>query len=461
MVVLNIILGLFGLGLVIIIHELGHFVAAKLSGIQVEAFSVGWGKVLLRKTYRGTEYRLSMLPVGGYCKMKGEEYLKQAENPHFEKIAPEAGSLFYVPPWKRMITYFSGPFANFLFSIIVLSTIWFAGYSIHTFENRIILQSETMLALDDRYPADIAGLKTGDRIVEIDGHAVESFKDVERYVTPSAGEELAIVVERDGGFAELAITPRLDPETGAGLIGVAAWVEPVVAVVTGGSGAEEAGIISGDIIKSIDGIPVNHSLDLFEALNSRPVEIDLSLERNGTTRTATIPVIYTDEGDVNLGLAFAGITIIEKERNPFNALKRGVQETFSTLSLSIKSIALLFKGVNLRTAVSGPIRITYLVGEVATQSFNRGIGRGLLIVFRFLSMLSVALCFMNLLPIPALDGGFILVSLAEIITKKPIRPKFFTGSRSLDLLFFLLYLYSLYSTTCSTLPVDRRTSGWV
>jgi regulator of sigma E protease len=424
-VALNIILGLFGLGLVIIIHELGHFVAAKLSGIRVEAFSVGWGKVLLRKTYRGTEYRLSMLPIGGYCKMQGEEYLKQADKPQSEMKPPEAGSLFFVPPWKRLITYFAGPFANFLFSILVLSIIWFAGSSIHTFESKIILQSETMLAVDDQYPADIAGLKTGDRIVEIDGHTVESFKDIEQYITPSAGEELAIVVKRATGFADLTITPRLDPETGAGLIGVAAWVEPVIASVTAGSGAEKAGIIPGDAIKSIDGIPVRHSLDLYAALSTRPAEIDLSLERNGTTRTAEIPVIYTDDGNVNFGFAFAGITIIERERNPFTAVKRGVQETFSTLSLSIKSIALLFKGVNLRSAVSGPIRITYLVGEVATRSFSQGIGRGLLIVFRFLSMLSVALCFMNLLPIPALDGGFILVSLAEIITKKPIRPKFF------------------------------------
>lgn len=425
MVFLNIILGLLGLGLVIIIHELGHFVAAKVSGIQVEAFSVGWGKVLFRKYYKGTEYRLSLLPIGGYCKMKGEEYLRQADNPEAGNVVPEAGSLFFVPPWKRMITYFSGPFANFLFSILVLSTIWFAGFSIRTFESRIILQSETMLAIDDRYPADIAGLKTGDRIVEIDGHAVESFRDVETYITPSAGKELTITVERDGGFTELAITPRLDPETGAGLIGVAAWVDPVVAAVVPGTGADMAGITPGDIIKSVDGIQVNHSLDLFRALDDRPAEIELRLLRDGTMRTAVTEVTYTEEGEVNFGLAFSGVTIVEKERNPFIALKRGVQETFSTLSLSIKSIALLFKGVNLRTAVSGPIRITYLVGEVATQSFNQGIARGLLIVFRFLSMLSVALCFMNLLPIPALDGGFILVSLAEIITKRPVRPKFF------------------------------------
>ena len=446
MVALNIVLGLLGLGLVIIIHEIGHFVAAKASGITVEAFSVGWGKVLFRRSYRGTEYRISLLPIGGYCKMKGEEFLKQADKAPNEAITTEPGSLFAVPPWKRMITYFAGPFANFLFSILVLSIIWFAGYSVQTFENRIILQSETMLAANDQYPADIAGLETGDRIVEIDGHAVSSFKDIERHITPAAGEELSIVVERNGRFTELSITPRLDPETGAGLIGVAAWVEPVVAAVLPGSGAEEAGIEAGDTIKSVDGIQVAHSLDLFQALGDRPSTIDLSFERNGSTRSVEVPVSYTAEGEVNFGFGFAGITIVEKERNPFAAMAKGVQETFSTLSLSIKSISLLFKGVNLRSAVSGPIRITYLVGDITTRSFNQGIGTGFLIVFRFLSMLSVALCFMNLLPIPALDGGFILVSLAEIIAKRPIRPKFFYRYQIIGFaILFTILIFTLFN----------------
>jgi len=414
-----------GLGLVIIIHEFGHFIAAKASGIQVVAFSVGWGKVLLRKKLRGTEYRLSLFPVGGYCKMKGEEFIKQSVSSQGEIPEPEPGSLFHAPPWKRMLIYFSGPFANFLFSILVLSIIWFVGYSIHTFDNRIILRSETVLSSGQEYPADSAGLQTGDRIVGINRRTVESFKDIEQYITPAAGEELAMTVERGGRTIELQITPRLEPETGAGMIGVAAWVEPVAAAVAEGSAAMQAGVLPGDRIISADGKEVRHSLDLYEVLGTRPERIELVLLRDGTTRTAAVPVSYTPDGNVDLGFSFSGITILEKERNPVKAIGKGVEETFSTLVLSVKSIALLFKGVDIRTAVSGPIRITYLVGEVASQGFTQGLGRGLLVVFRFLSMLSVALCFMNLLPIPALDGGFIFVSLAEMVLRKPIRPKFF------------------------------------
>lgn len=425
MIVLNIILGLLGLGLVIIIHELGHFTAAKIFGIKVEAFSVGWGKVLLRKTFRGTEYRLSLLPIGGYCKMKGEDFIRQTEDSQAEPVVPQPDSLFGVSSWKRGVTYFAGPFFNFVFSILVISIIWFSGYTVYTLENKIILQSETIMAAANEYPANIAGFETGDRIVEIDGHPVESFKDIEQYITPAAGEGLDVVVERQSGYVSLTVTPGLDPETGAGYIGIAAWVDPVIAKVAENSPAMQSGVQPGDRISGINGVPVNNTLDLYEVLDARPAEIELDLVREGITRTAVLPAVYSPEGDIDLGLSFAGVTLLERERNPFAALKRGVQETFSTLTLSIKSIALLFKGVNLRSAVSGPIRITYLVGEVASQGFNQGLARGLFIVFRFLSMLSVALCFMNLLPIPALDGGFIIVSIAEIILRKQIRPKFF------------------------------------
>jgi len=357
--------------------------------------------------------------------MKGEDFIKQSEEPQREPVLPQPNSLFGVSPWKRGLTYFAGPFFNFIFSILVLSIIWFAGFTVNTLQNRIILQSETIMATKSEYPADRAGFQTGDRIVEIDGKPVETFRDVEQLITPSAEENLDVTVQREGRLYDLSVTPGLDPETGAGFIGVAAWVEPLVAQVSEKSNASQTGVLPADRIVKANGAPVDHTLDLYEVLEENPAQLDLVVERDGLTRNLTMPVAYDEEGNVDLGFAFAGISFLERERNPFAALKQGFQETFSTLALSVRSIALLFKGVNLRSAVSGPIRITYMVGEVASQGFNQGIGRGLFIVFRFLSMLSVALCFMNLLPIPALDGGFIVIAIAETIFKKPIRPKFF------------------------------------
>jgi regulator of sigma E protease len=425
MAALNILLGLLGLGIVILVHELGHFAAAKASGITVEAFSIGWGKVLFKRMYRGTEYRLSMLPIGGYCKMKGEEFFREAKKGDDTPPPVTPGSLFSVSPLKRAFTYLAGPLANFIFSILALSVIWFAGFTIHTLDNKLILQSETIYSDGTLYPADTAGLATGDVIVEIAGKPVESFRDIERQVTPGAEKELEIVVSREGRLIQLMVIPSLDTETGAGKIGIVAWVDPVISTVAAGSVAETAGLLPGDRILTVNGGKIEHSVDLETALREISGTASIEVDRNGAVYSLELPIIYDENNAMVIGFSFETVTILDRERNPFKAITRGVNETFSTLALSVRSIGLLFSGVNVRSAVSGPIRITYFVGQVATQGFGQGMGRGLIILFRFLSMLSVAICFMNLLPIPALDGGFILISLLEIILKKPVRPKFF------------------------------------
>lgn len=425
MVIVNIALGLFGLGIVIFVHEFGHFISAKLSGITVETFSLGWGRKLFGFTRGGTEYRLSMLPVGGYCKMKGEEILRSAVESGATEFPDEPGSLFSVSPLKRIITYFSGPGANFAFSIFVLSIIWFGGSNVQTFENRIVLLSSAPFATKSAYPADIAGLNTGDRIVEINGKTIDSFQDIERQVSPNPDKPLSVVVERNGARVESIISPELDKETGAGRIGVAAWVDPVVASVTEGSGAERGGLRSGDRLITVNGVAIRNSIELFTILIDQPESIDVTYVRSGSEGSATFPIGYTEQGEMELGLLFETVIIRQRESNPLVALGKGAADSFETFVLTIRSIGLLFRGVDVQNAVSGPIRITYFVGEITSTGFGRGFGEGVVVLFRFLSLLSVALGFMNLLPIPALDGGMILFQLGEIVVGRPVKPKIF------------------------------------
>jgi regulator of sigma E protease len=151
MTVVKVALGLVGLGIVVFVHELGHFLAARLVGIDVEAFSIGWGKPLLKKKIGKVEYRLGVFPIGGYCKMSGDsDYQKMWEDKK-NGIDPEPGSYFAASPWKRIVAVFSGPFFNFLFAIILLSAIWGRGIEIETLENRIVLLSD----IDGKsYPSD-------------------------------------------------------------------------------------------------------------------------------------------------------------------------------------------------------------------------------------------------------------------------------------------------------------------
>ncbi len=436
---MSIINGLIGLGIVIFIHETGHFIAAKLSGIEVEAFSLGWGQPFFRYQYRGTEYRLSVLPFGGYCKLKGEQTLPGDDG---EVRSTEEGSLFSVAPWKRIATFAAGPFSNLLFSIFILSLIWLTGFSTPTFDNRIALISDYAYYgnTDHVYPADTAELKSGDRITDIDGHKVLHYRDIQELIGMSPGVPVSITVNRNGTDIQKTITPELNKETGTGMIGVSAWIEPIAGDIAASSPASAAGLMDGDRILSVDGEPVNNQLDFFTALNKHPLSFTIAILRDSETRELRIIPGYNENGQPILGFSFKGIELQNKASSPLDALVKGTEETFSTLVMSVKSLGLLFKGIDLNKAVSGPIRITYMVGQVASYGFSQGIKTGLVRVFQFLSLLSVALFVMNLLPIPALDGGLILLNVIEIILRRKVSFKFYYRYQIIGFAFILSLL---------------------
>lgn len=426
MIVVDILIGLVGLGVVIFVHESGHFIAAKASGITVEAFSIGWGKKIASFTRNGTEYRLSMLPIGGYCKMKGEELLRKAIENKDDKIETEKGSLFSVHPAKRLITYLAGPASNLLFAVLAMSFVWLVGFSFQSVGNKIVLLTDyPKLASQSSYPANAAGFQTGDQIVEVNGHPIRNFQDLEQQIAPYPNERLSVVVERNGGRVPLEVTPRLDKNSGAGVIGVSAWVSPDVSTVQKDSGAYIAGLEAGDRIVRAGGLAIANTMDFAELLKSMPNKIPITYERAGALHQTTLIPSYSAAGDAGTGISFKVETYHSQRVGLGGAIVKGLQDTGNTLSLTIKSIGLLFKGVNFQQAVSGPVRITYYVGQIATQGFQFGFGEGLTNLLRFLSILSVALFFMNLLPIPALDGGLIVLAIAEIFTRRTIRPKFF------------------------------------
>jgi regulator of sigma E protease len=438
----TIISGLIGLGIVIFVHETGHFLAAKAMGIEVEAFSLGWGNPLVRFSFRGTEYRISSLPIGGYCKLKGEQNLQPGDGPESERNVPEEGSLFAVAPWRRVITFLAGPFSNLLFSVLILSLIWGIGYSIQTFGNRIILVSDysSISSAASRYPADQAGLQSGDRIISIDGEKVNHYRDIQELISTRADRTIPISVEREGEVLHYTITPRLNPQTGGGIIGVSPWIDPVVGELSPGSPASAAGILPGDRIVAVQGETVHNHLDILQALEGHPLRFGLTVERKGENINLRMVPDYDENGNPLLGISYESITSKQRASSIFQAFSRGFSESFSILGLSIKSFALLFQGIDLQQAVSGPIRITYMVGQVASTGFSDGIMSGLISLFRFLSFLSIALFVMNLLPIPALDGGLIVITLFEMIRGKRISPKVFNRYQVFGFIFIMTLL---------------------
>jgi regulator of sigma E protease len=421
MLIVKILLGLAGLGVVVFVHELGHFIAARLMGIDVEAFSIGWGKPLVKKKIGAVEYRLGMFPLGGYCKMKGENEYQEAWDNRQNSVNPASGAYLGTSPARRIFVSFMGPFFNLLFAVLVMSVIWGIGFEVNTLENRIVLLSD--ISPGTVNPADEAGLKTGDRILEIKGAKTGNYHDIQASIAVNPEEDLPLTVEREGRILNLTVRPALEKSTGAGKIGVYFWTEPLISGVAEGSPAAAAGLRAGDKIIRVNGENFRYTVGLIPILESKPPVLKLDYEREGRMLQADIAIPYTDNGPGDPGISWETVKFRTPRLNPAAALAKGSVEAWKTFTVSVRSLSLLFRGIDLTQAVSGPVRITYMVGEAAAEGFGQSFGAGISSMANFLALISIALCIMNLLPLPILDGGMILLFAVEAVRRKPIHPR--------------------------------------
>lgn len=336
------IIGLFCLIFLVIFHEFGHFIAAKLLGIKVESFSVGFGPVLFHKTIKGTDYRLSLIPLGGYCGMKGEKDFQNAIETNSSRIIADSDSFYGVSPLRRAITAFAGPFANFIFSLIAFSFVCGIGYSYYSVSNTILIpepeKSSVTVARD-------AGLQSGDKIIKIQNKVIEDFSDLQKEIMTRPDEDITVTVDRDGQILVFNLHTQLDKKTGAGLIGIT------------------------------------------------------------NDPTAELLVLHTPKYSF------------------FGAIKQGFLDTVEATVITFTSFKVLFKGVELQNVVGGPVRVTDLLGSSVQSGFRSNPLTGLIIFFQLMAMISISLGLVNLLPIPVMDGGLILISIIEMIIRRPVPPK--------------------------------------
>ncbi|MCK5673948.1 MAG: site-2 protease family protein, partial [Spirochaetales bacterium] len=275
---------------------------------------------------------------------------------------------------------------------------------------------------------------------------IKSYSDIQKLIYGSADKQLSIIVNRNSQEINLSITPLLNRETGAGRIGVSPWVDPVVNSVSPGSSADIGGLKKGDIITYANDIKVTNYLDIYKALIPKPEYIHLTINSDTGNKEVTLVPVYMNEGNTDLGIIFETLIIESENLNIISAVNKGIVETFDTFIMTAKSIYLLFGGIDVKKAVSGPIRISYYVGEIASSSFKEGIKTGLTTIFRFLSMISVALGFANLLPIPIFDGGLILFTSIELVRGKALKPSIFYRYQSIG---FFIILILFFLTTYS------------
>ena len=432
--------GILGLGLIVLVHETGHFIAAKIAGVTVEAFSIGMGPVLLHKTIKGTDFRLSLIPLGGYCAMKGEKAFQDALNNNESVIKGDPDSFYGVHPLKRAFIAFFGPFFNVLFAVVSFTVIAMVGYDFYSADNRVVLATDVYPDMESA--AQESGIITGDRILSINGKETPLFTDISQAVAAAPEETLSLVVDRDGTKLNFSVTTKLDKSTGAGKIGIMNWIEPVVAQVEEDSAAATAGLMEGDRIVSLNGTEIDNIYKMQKAVQGLNGTFSIEYLRGEKLYASTITLAEGDE----FGIYFKTDIHHTETYWLIPAIWQGIKETVSLTGLTIKSIGLLFKGVDLTQAVSGPARITKMIGETAEAGFKAGFRAGVVSVLNFLALISISLFIMNLLPIPILDGGLILFALIEFIRKKQIKPKVLYYVQFIGIgIIVILFIIALFS----------------
>ena len=217
---MRIVIGLICLCFLIFFHELGHFLVAKLFKIKVESFSIGMGPILFHKTIKGTDYRISLFPFGGYCGIKGEKDFQEALKNNYSKIEGEKDSMYGCHPFKRAAIGFAGPFFNFLFAFFAFTVILLTGYTTYSYSNKIIIASELDSSIQSQ--AGKAGLKTGDEIIKINNKKIEDFSDIIFEISKRPDEDIEISVLRDKEIIEFSVHSVLDKTNGTGKIGISA-----------------------------------------------------------------------------------------------------------------------------------------------------------------------------------------------------------------------------------------------
>ena len=434
------LIGLPVLGIVVFIHELGHFIAAKLCGVSVESFSIGWGPVLLHKKFGTTDYRLSAIPIGGYCGMKGEHAFREAYENKLSSVPKEEGSLFAAHPFKRMLIAFAGPFANLLLAAAALAMISGLGRTYYTTDNRIV--PVYRLEPSDESPARTAGLQIGDRILQINGEKTANFADIQQIIALHPEESLTMMIERDGEHLSTTIRPTLNKKTGAGQVGIYRYVPLEIASVRKDSAADLAGIKAGDRLTGIDGTALDNQMTLIYFFRDYTQKTALfELIRDGERIELPVNLVRTENGSVDLGLNWEYITVTEKGTDFIASLRQGIVQTGELTAVTLKSLGLLFKGVSMTDAVAGPVRISSMIGSLAADGFSENTRAGFVNIAEIVAVICVSLFLMNLLPIPILDGGLIFTAFIECIVRRQIPPRVlyylqFVGFAFIAVLFF-------------------------
>ena len=389
------------IGIMIVIHELGHYVVARCCDVHIEAFSIGFGPKLFHWQRGETEFRICCLPVGGYVRMAGEQ----------PTDSPDPRGFNVKPRWQRLLIVLAGPAMNVVLAFALLAGLFMLHYP----KLAGATQAATVGYVKPGSPAARAGLQEGDVLVQLEDKQDPTWEDVALREVVSANRLLPLLVERNGKLLHMAVMPEAEPASG---LGSAGWIPQTDVEVGGfipGMNAERKGLRKGDQFVSIDGEPIRMAQKVHEILtrsNGQPAH--LVLRRN----TQLLEMDFTPvRGELAgqpswmLGVELAPRVVYVKL--PFvDAVRESVHQNARGATLIYQFLSAIVERRSSAKSLSGPIGIAQLSGQAARE--------GAFPFIELMASVSLNLAIFNLLPIPILDGGMILLLLIEILIRRDL-----------------------------------------
>ncbi|PYR95098.1 MAG: RIP metalloprotease RseP [Acidobacteria bacterium] len=396
--VTSIIAFLFVLGVLIFVHELGHFLMARRIGVRVLTFSLGFGPKLLSFRRGDTEYCISAVPLGGYVKMAGE-------NPEDTRTGA-SDEFLSKGKWQRFQVLVMGPVMNILLAFVVMAAVLYRGAQLPLYEQQpVVIGTFAPSSVAQR-----AGLKAGDRIVTIDDRVVDTWEDFSMAIVAKAKRQVSIGYVRDNQTANLTLVPEAQGKFEIGDIGIQPTIHPQVVGISKGQPADEGGLQAGDVIMTAAGEPNIMRDPLLAAIKSHKDQpLPMTVKRGGRMLELTLKPREIG-GQVMIGAQINALETHTVEPGPVEAMKLSVAKNWEWTTLIVQTLKGLFTRETSVKQLMGPVAIADLSGSAAQA--------GWIPLFTLMAMISLNLGLLNLMPIPVLDGGHIFILALEGLARR-------------------------------------------
>lgn len=422
------------IGVMIIIHEMGHYLAARYFDVHIEAFSVGFGPKLFKWQVGETEFRISWLPFGGYVKMAGEQPTDTSDPRGFNMK----------PRWQRLIIVAAGPLMNVVLAVGLMTGL----FMVHFPKLASSTKTATIGYVKPGSPAAQAGVHEGDVIVQLEDKQDPTWDDVMLREVVSAKRLLPLLVQRDGKIVRLEVTPEAEAKTGLGSAGWAPQTDIEVGGLLPGMDAERKGLKKGDQLVSIDGEPIRLATKVHDVLartGGKPVH--LVYRRDNVLHDIELTPTRGDSSGQQawmIGVALAPRVIFVKLPF-FSSVKEAVNQNVKGATLIFQFLSAIVERRSSAKSLEGPIGIAQLSGEAAREG-----------AYTFISLMatvSLNLAIFNLLPIPILDGGMLLLLLIEMLIRRDLSLQIKETVFKLGFVFLMMVVaFVIYNDISKILP---------